>query len=48
MYKIKIRWVQCFIAFIAIGLFMVGIINQEYEAVYNKAVNICLECIGIG
>ncbi|WP_459768167.1 CD1871A family CXXC motif-containing protein [Alkaliphilus crotonatoxidans] len=27
---------------------MVGVLNQEYEAVYRKAINICLECIGIG
>ncbi|MFI3171519.1 MAG: CD1871A family CXXC motif-containing protein [Eubacteriales bacterium] len=29
--------------FIGIGLF-----NGEYQAVFTKATNICLECIGIG
>ncbi|GAB6087134.1 hypothetical protein JCM11672_24060 [Alkaliphilus crotonatoxidans] len=46
--RIKMRFIQCFIFFFAIGLLMVGVLNQEYEAVYRKAINICLECIGIG
>lgn len=44
----KIRFMQCFLFSLAIGLLIVGIYNQEYEAVFNKAINICLECIGIG
>lgn len=29
-------------------LILYGILNQEIVTVFNKAVNICLECIGIG
>ena len=29
-------------------LIMSGIMNGEVMTVFNKAINICLECIGIG
>lgn len=33
---------------ISFMLIMYGIFNNEIVTVFNKAVNICLECIGIG
>ena len=33
---------------IAVGLIVVGIINEGYYDVLNKAKMICFECIGIG
>lgn len=32
----------------AIAMLIMGICNQEVGTVFLKAVNICLECIGIG
>ena len=31
-----------------LGLLIAGIINEEYSDVLQKAVRVCLECIGIG
>lgn len=38
------------IALIIISIIMIGVgyFNNEFSVVFNKAVNICLECIGIG
>jgi len=38
------------IALIFLSILMIGIgyFNNEFSVVFNKAVNICLECIGIG
>lgn len=30
------------------GMFMIGMKSGEIEVVLNKAINICLQCIGIG
>ena len=32
----------------AFMLIMYGIFDKEVVTVFNKAINICLECIGIG
>lgn len=40
-----VRWV---IMAAAILMVVVGIRNGEARTVFEKAVNICLECIGIG
>ncbi|MEL7566009.1 MAG: CD1871A family CXXC motif-containing protein [Dehalobacterium sp.] len=44
----KIRFARCSILFLAVAVLAIGILNREYEAVFYKAINICLECIGIG
>lgn len=36
------------IAVITCGFILYGTIRGEMEIVLNKAVNICLECIGLG
>ncbi len=33
---------------IALVLISIGIMNKEYIIVLQKAINICMECIGIG
>ncbi len=33
---------------LAAALIVIGVIRQEYTEVFQKAVKICLECIGIG
>lgn len=33
---------------IAAGFFVYGIIDGEMAAVFNKAINLCRECVGIG
>jgi hypothetical protein len=34
--------------FLSVLLISIGYFNNEFQVVFNKAVNICLECIGIG
>lgn len=36
------------ILLISIAFIAAGIYNNEVSTVLNKAINICLECIGIG
>lgn len=33
---------------IATSLIIIGVVKQEYLIVFKKAINICLECIGVG
>ncbi|MDY4207400.1 MAG: CD1871A family CXXC motif-containing protein [Lachnospiraceae bacterium] len=43
------RWkFQMILMVIAIGIMVYGICRGEVSVVWNKAVNICLECIGLG
>lgn len=43
--KKLLRWSVLILALIFIGA---GIMRSEHNMVFLKAVNICLECIGIG
>lgn len=48
-YKRQIfRGMQIFILGVALGILAYGIYRGEVSIVLNKAVNICLECIGLG
>lgn len=45
------KWKNCariLIAVIACGFILYGAARGEMEVVLSKAVNICLECIGLG
>ena len=37
-----------FLLFIAVVFIAIGVCREEHLEVMRKAVNICLECIGIG
>lgn len=42
------RWSGIVLAFCGLILMIVGIYRGEMTVVFKKAVNICLECMGIG
>lgn len=42
------RWVGLIGVACGIALMLIGIVRGEVAVVLKKAVNICLECIGIG
>ncbi len=42
------RRLQVSILLVALVLLLVGVILEQYNEVILKAINICLECIGIG
>ena len=45
----KLRsWYRYILLADAIALLGIGIMQKEYMIVFKKAVNICLECIGVG
>lgn len=33
---------------VGIGMVIVGLYRQEADLILSKAINICLECVGIG
>ncbi len=42
------RWTGGALALAGVGLMILGICRGEMAVVLQKAINICLECIGIG
>lgn len=44
----KVRWIQAALFLTAALFICIGITRGEAVTVLTKAVNICLECIGIG
>ena len=44
----KIWLLRAFLLVAAVVMIIVGVANGEARTVLQKAVNICLECIGIG
>ncbi len=36
------------VLFTAIAFISIGIFRQEHIEVFQKAINVCLECIGVG
>ncbi len=41
-------YIKYFLMIVAIVFIVIGITRQEHQIVLQKAINICLECIGIG
>ena len=39
---------QMLIVMLAVAGIILGIMQQEHMVVWKKAVNICMECIGVG
>lgn len=48
MKKQKKNYLAYTIIALGIALMIAGTLNGEISVVLNKAINICLECIGIG
>ena len=44
----KTKWTGVVLAIIGILLMVFGIYRGEMSVVFTKAINICMECIGIG
>lgn len=44
----KIKYIRTLLLCAAVAFIAFGIFRGEAETVFSKAVNICLECIGIG
>ena len=46
--KNKIRLIRLILLILGIGFVIYGASRGEVDTVLTKAVNICLECVGIG
>ncbi len=44
----KRAWISTALLVVAAAFIVLGAVRQETAVVLQKAVNICLECIGIG
>ena len=48
MMKKYASWIGIGVAILGIAFMAAGILRGELDTVFSKAINICLECIGIG
>lgn len=46
--RIKTNWITAIFLVLGAVFLLVGIWREEYTIVMEKAINICLECVGIG
>ncbi|MDC7289619.1 CD1871A family CXXC motif-containing protein [Blautia schinkii] len=44
----SLAWIRIFLLVAAVCMIAYGVSRGEMGTVFTKAVNICLECIGIG
>jgi len=44
----KKRMITAVLFFAGVAMLLLGILRGEWRTVWEKAINICLECIGIG
>lgn len=42
------RWIGAVMAAMGIVLMVWGVYREELTVLFTKAINICLECVGIG
>lgn len=45
---LRSNWATVLVLLVGIVFLLVGIWREEYTIVMEKAINICLECVGIG
>ena len=41
-------WLSAVVLLVGVGFMVLGVLRGEVSTVLTKAINICLECIGIG
>jgi hypothetical protein len=45
---LRSNWITILLLTLGVAFLALGIWREEYAVVMGKAINICLECIGIG
>lgn len=45
---VKANWLPLTLMGVALALIALGVGREETEQVFRKAINICMECIGLG